>query len=273
MLDSKGARRIAPAAIAHASVLLGLYFALKGWGYWLDRYLLLYGDNGVVVGASFTDVHVQLPILWGLIVLCCRSRDCLLRQYTQADLPMPLISLALVFGIAVVIGPVFTALYQRVYVKPNELQIETPYIARNIALTREAYKLKNVVKPFTAEQRSVSIAAEQPFDDRQYQIMGLAAAARRLCAAAGNQDLLQISRRGYRSLHIGRHLPASYDLRARARISTLLSGNAQTWVNLHVLFTHGNGVVMSPVTQNPRPKDFPYSICRIFRQSYRAVRP
>src|SRR5260221_2835528 len=24
---------------------------------------------------------------------------------------------------------------------------------------------------------------------------------------------------------------------------------AQTWVNLHVLFTHGNGVVMSPVTR------------------------
>ena len=31
--------------------------------------------------------------------------------------------------------------------------------------------------------------------------------------------------------------------------SSLLSANAQTWVNLHLLFTHGNGVVMSPVTQ------------------------
>src|SRR5262249_58840714 len=29
----------------------------------------------------------------------------------------------------------------------------------------------------------------------------------------------------------------------------LLPPNAQTWVNRHVLFTHGNGVVMSPVTR------------------------
>src|SRR4029079_6700669 len=28
-----------------------------------------------------------------------------------------------------------------------------------------------------------------------------------------------------------------------------LPANAQTWVNRHVLFTHGNGVVMSPVTR------------------------
>ncbi|MFZ3248848.1 MAG: hypothetical protein WB037_14980 [Pseudolabrys sp.] len=32
-------------------------------------YLLLYGDNGVVVGASYTDIHVGLPVLWLLIGL------------------------------------------------------------------------------------------------------------------------------------------------------------------------------------------------------------
>src|SRR5262249_55015184 len=31
--------------------------------------------------------------------------------------------------------------------------------------------------------------------------------------------------------------------------SALLPSNAQTWVNRHILFTHGNGAVMSPVTQ------------------------
>ena len=39
-------------------------------------------------------------------------------------------------------------------------------------------------------------------------------------------------------------------LAARELDPSLLSANAQTWVNLHILvFTHGNGVVMSPVTQ------------------------
>ena len=38
-------------------------------------------------------------------------------------------------------------------------------------------------------------------------------------------------------------------LAARELAPSLLSANAQTWVNLHLLFTHGSGVVMSPVTQ------------------------
>src|SRR5258708_19776538 len=38
-------------------------------------------------------------------------------------------------------------------------------------------------------------------------------------------------------------------LSARELEPALLPSNAQTWVNLHLLFTHGNGVVMSPVTQ------------------------
>jgi len=60
---------MSPTAIAHGSVLLGCFFAVKAWSYGLDRYLLLYGDNGVVVGASYTDIHVELPVLWLLIGL------------------------------------------------------------------------------------------------------------------------------------------------------------------------------------------------------------
>src|SRR5258708_11546847 len=55
---------MSPTAIAHGSVLLGFFFVVKAWSYGLDRYLLLYHDNGVVVGASYTDIHVELPVLW-----------------------------------------------------------------------------------------------------------------------------------------------------------------------------------------------------------------
>ena len=38
--------------------------------------------------------------------------------------------------------------------KPNELRLETPYLQRNISLTREAHNLRQIaVKPFPAEQR------------------------------------------------------------------------------------------------------------------------
>jgi hypothetical protein len=39
------------------------------WSYGLDRFLLLYSDNGVVVGASYTDTHIELPVLWLLVGL------------------------------------------------------------------------------------------------------------------------------------------------------------------------------------------------------------
>ena len=42
-------RSMSPTVIGHGSALLGLLFAVKAWSYGLDRYLLLYGDNGVEV--------------------------------------------------------------------------------------------------------------------------------------------------------------------------------------------------------------------------------
>ena len=86
------------AAMGHASALLGLYFAVKAWSYALDRYLLLYNDNGVVVGAGYTDVHVELPILWLLIGIALAAAivawaNIRLRTYRPA-----IASAVLVFG-------------------------------------------------------------------------------------------------------------------------------------------------------------------------------
>ncbi|MDE2266671.1 MAG: UPF0182 family protein [Alphaproteobacteria bacterium] len=243
-------RSIAPAVIAHASVLLGLYFAVKAWGYWLDRYLLLFGDNGVVVGAGFTDVHVQLPILWGLVVLCAVAAVASFMNARLRTVRIPLASVAVVFVCAVFLGPVFAALYQRVYVKPNELKFEVPYITHNIALTREAYKLSNVVvKPFSADQT----LTYQSLQDNRATIDNIRLWDWQplLDAYAQLQEI-----RTYYKFHdadIDRYtLGGKYQqvmTSARELDTSLLPANAQTWVNLHVLFTHGNGVVMSPVTQ------------------------
>src|SRR4051812_9512452 len=62
-------RQVSRAVLAHGSALLGAFFVVKAWSYGLDRYLLLYRDNGVVVGASYTDLHVELPVLELLMAL------------------------------------------------------------------------------------------------------------------------------------------------------------------------------------------------------------
>src|SRR3974390_1190013 len=55
--------RLPSPAIVYDSALLGLYFSTRAWSYVLDRFLLLYDDNGVSGGANYTDTRVELPIL------------------------------------------------------------------------------------------------------------------------------------------------------------------------------------------------------------------
>ena len=145
---------------------------------------------------------------------------------------------------------IFPATFQRVYVKPNELELEAPYIQRSIALTQEAYNLRQIrVKPFPAEEGLTA----QSLKDNRATIDNI-----RLWDWQPLIDTyaqLQEIRTYYRfhDVDVDRYeLDGSYQqvmLSARELESALLPPNAQTWVNLHVLFTHGNGVVMSPVTR------------------------
>ena len=156
----------------------------------------------------------------------------------------------LVFGGSFLFAEVIPGLFERFYVKPNELQLEKPYIQRNIALTRQAYNLGQItVKPFPAEQDLTF----QSLKDNRGTIDNI-----RLWDWQPLMDTyaqLQEIRTYYRFLDVDvdrYHLGDSYQqvtLSARELDPSLLSANAQTWVNLHLLFTHGNGVVMSPVTQ------------------------
>src|SRR5262249_1669 len=130
-------RSASPAAMAHGSVLLGCFFVVRAWSYALERYHLLYGDNRAVVGASYTDINVKLPVLWVLIVVCfIAAMGCWANLRTRSY-KLPLAGAALVFGASILLGQAFPALFQRIYVKPNELRLERPYLQSNIALTQQ----------------------------------------------------------------------------------------------------------------------------------------
>jgi uncharacterized membrane protein (UPF0182 family) len=242
--------RISSAALAHGSALLGLYFAVKAWSYALDRYLLLYNDNGVVVGAGYADIHVGLPGLWVLVFLAAAAAVVAWVNVWRQKYGLVVIATALMFGGSFIFTGLVPGLYERLYVKPSELQLEAPYIKRNIDLTREAYNLRQItVKPFPAEQG----LSFQSLQRNRGTIDNI-----RLWDWRPLMDTyaqLQEIRTYYKffDVEVDRyHLDGSYQqvtLAARELMPSLLSANAQTWVNLHLLFTHGNGVVMSPVTQ------------------------
>ncbi len=246
----KPPRGLSPAALLHGSLLLGLYFVVKAWSYALDRFLLLYSDNGIVVGAGYTDLHVRLPILWflvGLAVLCAIAAGATARWRTWR---LPAAAMLLLFAGSIVVSGLFPALFNRFYVKPSELQLEMPYIERNITLTRQAYNLRQIaVKPFQAEERLsfASLEANRPTVDniRLWDVQPLMSTYAQLQEIRTYYRFLDMDIDRYR-------LDGAYQqvmLSARELEPALLPSNAQTWVNLHLLFTHGNGVVMSPVTR------------------------
>ena len=243
-------RSMSPTVIAHGSALLGFFFAVKAYSYYLDRYLLLYGDNGVVVGASYTDIHVGLPVLWLLIGLSIVAAFAAWANVRVRTYRIPAAAAVLVFGGSLVLSEVVPGFFQRVFVKPNELQLEKPYIQRNIALTQQAYDLHQITaKPFPAEQDLTlkTLEANKATIDniRLWDWNPLMDAYVQL------QEI-----RTYYKFHdvdVDRYwLDGAYQsvmLSARELKSSLLPPNAQTWVNTRVLFTHGNGAVMSPVTR------------------------
>ncbi|MDH2398665.1 UPF0182 family protein [Bradyrhizobium sp. SSUT18] len=243
-------RSMSSAVIAHGSALLGLLFAVKAWSYGLDRYLLLYGDNGVVVGASYTDVHVALPALWLMIGLSVVAAFAAWANVRVRTYRLPAAAFLLVVIGSFVLSGVIPVLFLQFFVKPSELELERPYIERNIALTRQAYNLDQIAaKPFAAEQKlsfktldankatidNIRLWDWQPLSDTYAQL----------------QEIRTYYK--FHHLDVDRYwLDGSYQsvmLSARELRPSLLPPNAQTWVNRHVLFTHGNGAVMSPVTR------------------------
>jgi uncharacterized protein len=243
-------RMLSQTVVVHGSALLGFVFAVEAWSHVLDRYLLLYGDNGVVVGASYTDIHVGLPVLWLLIGFCGIAALAAWANVRMRSYRLPLAAVLLLIFCSVVLSGILPALFRHFYVKPSELRLEKPYIERNIALTRQAYDLDRIIaKPFAAEQTltfqtlqankatidNIRLWDWKPLYDTYAQL----------------QEIRTYYR--FHDLDVDRYwLDGSYQsvmLSARELQPSLLPSNAQTWVNRHVLFTHGNGAVMSPVTR------------------------
>ncbi len=250
-IDFDGRRwSLSSAAIAHGSALLGILFAVWAWAYGLDRFLLLYGDNGVVVGASYTDIHVMLPVLWALIGLAAAGALVSWANLWVRSYKLPVTAAALLLGSSLVLAELFPALFERLFVRPSELELERPYLQQNITLTRQAYDLHHVTaKTFPVEQNltAASLRANQATVDniRLWDELPL------LATYAQLQEIRTYYK--FRDVDVDRYwLDGAYQqvmLSARELNPALLPPNAQTWVNRHVLFTHGNGVIMSSVTR------------------------
>ena len=158
-----------------------------------------------------------------------------------------MIAAVIVFAPALILNFLQPVL-ERLIVKPDELHVERPYLEQNIAMTRRAYKLDGVdVKPFAGKGKltMTSIQEDAPTikNIRLWDPRPLLATYRQLQEIRLYYD--------FKDVDIDRYnIQNDYTevlLSARELNVAQLPDNAQTWVNLHLKFTHGDGVAMSPV--------------------------
>jgi uncharacterized membrane protein (UPF0182 family) len=249
VLTARGPR-LAGGARTHLLMLGSLLLTLRAVGFWLDRYDVLYSPRGVVFGASYTDVHATLPVLPVLAVLSLLCAGACLVQARRTGwrfLVAGLVVLAVVWvgGLGV-----YPALLQRFRVTPNELVAERPFIEHNIRMTRQAFGLDRVKeRDFPAEER-LNLAAVEA---NNATIKNIRLWDHRPLLTTFGQ--LQEIRTYYKFLDVDND---RYTLNGEYRQVMLsprelsyrhLPGQGQSWINEHLTYTHGYGLVVGPVNR------------------------
>jgi uncharacterized membrane protein (UPF0182 family) len=237
-----------PRAVAHISVLLGIFaVTLAAWT-WLGRYDLMYAHNSSIVwGAAYTDVNARLPLYSfqagaGIVLAGALIVNAWIRRVW---LPFAAVG---IWVALLVIGQIYPGIVQSFFVTPSAQSYELPYIEREIAGTRAAYGLSNVkVSNFTGDQPltlkdvqsdQVTIDNLRLWDYTQLQAVYEQLQTIRTYYSFNDIDIDRYTIAGqYRQIEIS----------ARELDTSRLPQAAQNWVNQHLQYTHGYGVSGSPV--------------------------
>ncbi len=260
--------------ISHLSVLAAAAFVLKAVGYRLTAYSLLVSSRGFVTGAGYTDVIVRLPVLNILYLLCLVIAVIFLANAFFRTWKVPVGAL-LFFVLAAGLGAAYPELIQRLRVEPNEISMETPYIKRQIDYTRAAYDLNNVtVKQFEVDEK----LTPDDIENNELTIKNVRLWDTRPLLLTFQQ--LQEIRTYYSfaSVDIDRYyINGEYrQVMLSPRELSYAQLPSKIWINEHLSFTHGYGLVMSPVnkfTREGMPEFFIKDIPPVFDTNIKVDRP
>ncbi|CEK20176.1 UPF0182 family protein [Chthonomonas calidirosea] len=248
-------------ALRPAIVLIALLALTQAFGTQLGAYGLLQHDNGIFVGADYVDVHYRLfAIHVEIVLLIITAVTCLMALKTWRLKPA-IWSGGAWLAATILLGGVVPQAAQTLQVAPNQFGLERPYIQRNIQFTRSAYGLEHVlqVNNFPAAlslNASVLEKNRATLDNvRLWDYKYLAKVYQQIQAIKPYYRFEALLPNGDRvpNIDIDRYLFQGHlrqvMLAAREMDVDALPESAQTWQNRRLSYTHGYGVVMSPVNQ------------------------
>ncbi len=267
--------RLAPAVRAHLMVLAAIVMAVLAYRVRLGMYGLLYSGRGIIVGAGYSDVNASLPVLRILMFLCLLTALLFLAGAVRGSLKPGVYGLIGIGIFGFLGGLVYPELIQRFIVTPNEIDRESPYIARAIEFTRKAYALDRF------EQREFSAVEDLKPDDiranqatirnvRLWDHKPLLTTFAQLQEIRTYYDFERVDNDRYWIDGIYRQVSLS----PRELSSDSLP--SRTWINEHLTYTHGYGLCLGPVNEVTReglPDLFIRDIPPVSTTSIRIQRP
>lgn len=234
---------------SHIKLNISLWLILLAWGFYLERYNLVFKPDGIVFGAGYTDVVYQLPAIWILFILTLLLAVLILAsQKIKTGKAIPVLA-GLGILVLIVGRGLLPSMVQQFNVEPNELELESPYLERNIEMTRLAYNLHNVKE---VEYEANDTLTVSDISSNRDAIDNIRLWDSRLLINTYKQ--LQEIRSYYEFYSVDNdRYTVDGDVRqmmlSAREIARTLPSRSDTWVNRHLQYTHGYGMVMSPVTE------------------------
>ena len=232
----------------HIGILILLLFGTFAVDVYLDLHKIVLSPNGLIFGASYTDINVQIPFLWGTFFLVIAGIILTGIYLATRKLFSWVMIVFILYLISSPARAITAGIVQGLVVAPNELEKEREYLLNNIQATRIAYGLDKI------EQRR--LPADESLDATDIQNNELTIKNVRLW---DRQPLLstfsqiQEIRTYYNfALITNDRYMIDGELRQIMLSPRELESNSlpnPTWINRHLVFTHGHGVVAGPVNR------------------------
>jgi len=240
--------RVALPARNHVVVLFAGVFIIGILGAWIELQQLLFVKRGVVFGPGYTDVTTQVWVLRFMIIMNLLVGISFIPYLLKGNWKIPVSAMMALFAVSMVGKGVYPNVIQKFKVLPNEIVLEKPFIEDNIRYTRLAYHLNNI------EEKNFPVDTNLTRNDlakNDLTIKNIRLWDHEPLLRTYSQ--LQEIRTYYKFLSVSndRYMINNEYRQVMLSPRELSYGSlpSRTWVNEHLIYTHGYGVVLGPVNR------------------------
>jgi uncharacterized protein len=239
-----GLTKFAGKQLAVVSALILLMLSL---GYLINSWNLVYSPTGVVFGAGYTDKNITLVVYRVISIVAIIAAGVIFISVLRSKAKPIIVSVVLI--VVLIVGEnLVSVVVERVLVKSNQISLEKPYIENNINYTRKAFNIDKIDEKTFEVKNNLT---KEDIKTNEDTINNIKINSYKPALEFYNQ--VQVIRYYYdfNDIDIDRYnINGKYTqvfLAPREIDLQKLEGNASTWQNKHLIYTHGYGVVMNKV--------------------------